>query len=132
MAKFGGIGHGGVLVIAQLASEVDDAVPRAGPQPVAASIDQDAPEPGVEPAGIPQAVEASPGSHGGVVDGVLGFDPVSEDHGGEPVGAVELTVDELAEGSGPTVDEPQRRSPSLRHRLSHQTPQHRSASVHPT
>jgi hypothetical protein len=92
------------------------------PQPVAAAVDDDAPEPSLETVSVAQVAEAAPGRDRGVVDGVLGLDPIVEDHGRQPIGAVEVPVDEATEGVGSIVDDPKRRDLALPHRFPHETP----------
>jgi len=69
-------------------------------KPVAAGVDQDPSEPGVEPVRIAEAAVIPPCSDERVVGRILGLLCVAEDEPGEAVGRVEALVDKPLEGCG--------------------------------
>ena len=75
-----------------------DRPPLAAPNLVLAGVDEEAMEPGVEPLGISQTPEVTPGSDQGVLNGVLGGIPVAEDPPRDRVQAVVCRNREGLEG----------------------------------
>jgi hypothetical protein len=69
-------------------------------EPIATGIDEDAPEPGVEPIGIAEPSVIAPSSDECVVGRIFCLLCVAEDEASEPVGRIEPLVDKPLEGGG--------------------------------
>jgi hypothetical protein len=67
---------------------------------IAADVDQDPPEPGVEPIGVTEPGVLAPGSDERVVGRILCLLYVAEDQPREPVGRVQALRDKRLEGGG--------------------------------
>ena len=80
----------------------------ASPEPVAADVDHDAAEPLLEAVGIAKRAETAPGQNRGVVSGIFGLEWISEDKRREPVGGVEMAVQQCGAlvSPGVSLDEP--------------------------
>jgi hypothetical protein len=74
-----------------------DRIAQPGPKAMSADVDEDPPEPRLEPVCIAQPPTCPPGREGGIGDGVLGLHSAPEDHGREPAGPIELRLDERAD-----------------------------------
>lgn len=84
------------------ASQVVVASMASAPERVAARVDEDPPEPGVEPVGIAEPVVVSPCSDERVVGRIFGLLGVSQDETGEPVALVEAAFEQPLEGLPPS------------------------------
>jgi len=65
---------------------------------IAANVDNDAVEPGVEPTLVPESRPACPGLHGGVMDGVLGLRVSGKNRRRQSVGTVQSRLGQTIEG----------------------------------
>ena len=74
-----------MLGLGQFAAQVHDAVTRPCPDAIATAVDEDSPEPRLEPGRVAQVGQSAPCCLGGVMYGVLGLDAVVEDHGRQPI-----------------------------------------------
>ena len=68
------------------------------PHPVAADVDEDPVEPGVEPILVAQRLPTRPGAGDGLLRGIFGFVPIAQDERGEPVAHKQARVIECGEG----------------------------------
>ena len=72
--------------------------PSAAAETIPADVHEDSIEPGLEPIDITQRAPRAPRSLGGVVDRVLGLEPVGKDDRSAAIGAVQRRADEPPEG----------------------------------
>ena len=77
--------------------ERDEAHAAATTQAVAADVDQDAVEPGLEAVGVAQGPGRPPGAKERLLGRVLGLDLVAQEQAGQPIGAVQLSCRQATE-----------------------------------
>ena len=85
--------------------DVGDVQSRCSLHLVAAGIDEDALEPGLEPGSVAQARPVSPGGDEGVVYRILGGKQIAEDGPRQTVARVEVFIGQATEDRGSVLDQ---------------------------